>query len=380
MNPFPNNFPFNNQMNMCNNNLFPNIMNNQFQMLQMNQINQIMQMNQINQMMLQNHMNNQYQNNFVINPNQKFLVDKIIKFYQESGKNTYMNYNEPNQIRQLLNNLDTNSPLLKEGNDITDPFPYIHEKKKLIRFINHDFKIFNVKVPISFDKKALYDVAHLYKVSFGSKILLIYMNCILNKDEGSIDCISDGDFVVIIEDIYYLDHTYFNQINNMNFNGAKINVSLRLHGSIQTLVVPSNTKFSQLYKALILHFGSDYRFLFNSNIIKEKDDDRIIRDGSIIECYEQWEDISGYTYKFGKIINIKINFKDSKGKTMKISSWKLEVGIFDSIQRFKGYIEKQTGFGVKCFYLKEKKINFEEDKSFASLGIKEDCEIQIILN
>ena len=64
-----------------------------------------------------------------------------------------MDYSEPNQIRQLLNNLDTNSQLLKEGNDIDDPLPYVNEQKKLIKFINHDLKIFNVKVPISIDKK-----------------------------------------------------------------------------------------------------------------------------------------------------------------------------------------------------------------------------------
>ena len=40
-----------------------------------------------------------------------------------------MNYNEPNQIKQLLNNLDINSLLLKEGNDIDDPLPYVNEKK-----------------------------------------------------------------------------------------------------------------------------------------------------------------------------------------------------------------------------------------------------------
>ena len=252
-------------------------------------------------------------------------------------------------------------------------------RKKLIRFINHDLKIFNVKVPISFDKKTLYDVACLYKVSYFTNILLIYMNCILNKDEGSIDCISDGDFVVIIEDIYYLDHTYFNQLNNINFNGAKINVHLRLNGNIQPLVIPSNTKFSQLYKALILHFGSDYMFLFNSFIIQEKDD-RIIGNGSIIECRKRWEVIGEYANKFGKIINIKINFKDSKGETVKSSSCNFQVGIFNSIKRFKEAIENQTYFKINCFYLKEKKINFEEDKSFASLGIKEDCEIQIILD
>ena len=125
------------------------------------------------------------------------------------------------------------------------------------------------------------------------------MNCILNNDEGSIDCISDGDFVVIIEDIYYLDHTYFNQLINMNFNGAKINVSLRLHGNIQPLFIPSSTKLSQLYKALILHFGSDYSFLYNSVKIQEKDDG-IIRNGANIDCILYGEIIGGYGYKFGK--------------------------------------------------------------------------------
>ena len=136
-------------------------------------------------------------------------------------------------------------------------------KKKWFRFRNHDSKIFNVKVPISFDKKTLYDIAHLYKSISFSKILLIYNNTILNEDEGSIDCISDGDFVVIIEDIYYLDHTYYNKFKYPNSGGEKMNVYLKINGTIQSsLFAPSNTKLSQLYKALILHFGSDYMFLF----------------------------------------------------------------------------------------------------------------------
>ena len=34
------------------------------------------------------------------------------------------------------------------------------------------------------------------------------MNCVLNEDESSINIISDGDFIIIIEDIYYLDDSY----------------------------------------------------------------------------------------------------------------------------------------------------------------------------
>ena len=167
MNPLPNNFFMTNQflsnnpnmLNMNNNNFFnPNLMNNPFSMNQMNQFNQMLQMNPF---MIQN-MNFHNNNNIFINPNQKLLVDKIINFYQEKGK-SYMNYNEPNQIKQLLNNLDINSPLLKEGNDIDDPLPYINEKKKIIKFINHDFKVFNAKIPISADKKTLYTNAGLYK-------------------------------------------------------------------------------------------------------------------------------------------------------------------------------------------------------------------------
>ena len=131
MNPFPNNFfPYNQNMlneqnminmnNNINNNFFaPNLMNNQFLMNPMMQINPIAMPN----------VNNQNNNNiFNMNQNQKLLINKIIDFYQKSG-NIYMNYDEPNQIKNLLNNLDINNPQLKEGNDIDDPLPYIDEKK-----------------------------------------------------------------------------------------------------------------------------------------------------------------------------------------------------------------------------------------------------------
>ena len=187
-NPFPNNFTFNqnqafnnfnpNMIGINNNNFInQNFMNNQYQMMQMNQMMMQNMNNQINNNILsQNHNINNIQNNNnsnFINQNQKILVDKIIEFYRKNGRK-FMNYNEPNQIKKLLDNLDTNNPNLKEGNDIDDPMFYIKEKKKLIKFINHDFKIFNVKVPISIDKNTLYQVAEKYKTFLYSEILLIY--------------------------------------------------------------------------------------------------------------------------------------------------------------------------------------------------------------
>ena len=171
-NPFLNNFNINQNQNF--NNFYPNIpaMNiNNFQypfpMMQMNQMiipNMNYQMNNnINQ---NQNINNPINMNYNFkNQNQKKLVDEIIEFYQKNGRR-YMNYNEPNQIKKLLDNLDVNSPNLTEGNDIEDPLPYIHEKKKLIKFINQDSKIINVLVPISINKETLYQIARLYKTSY----------------------------------------------------------------------------------------------------------------------------------------------------------------------------------------------------------------------
>ena len=365
MNAFPNNmFPFN--QNLFNN---PNMnsMNNQSQMMPMININPMMQMNQ---MMMPN-IDNQNNNMFNMNQNQKLLVNKIIDFYQKSGRK-YMDYSEPTQIRQLLNNLDTNSPLLKEGNDIDDPLPYVNEKKKLIKFINHDFKIFTVKVPISIDKKTLHDIAGLYKTMLVSKTLLIYMNCILHNDETSIDCIGDGDFVIIIENIYYLDDTYYNSLNNINYSGKIKNVFLEINGKRENMVVPSDTKLYQLYKAFIFKFGCGYKFiyLYDGKSINGQDE-RDYLEGHIISFYE-YDFVKTYITILGKEINLKLDFIDNTGKKISRFSGNYVVGIYNSTKKFTQMIELQKLIKIKRFYLGNKEINFEEDRSFLSFGIKED--------
>ena len=362
-----------NMINMNNNNnfLFQNLMN---PMIPINPMFQMNPMIPMNPMMMQN-MNNQINinNNFNMTQSQKLLVDKIIEFYQKSER-TYMNYNEPNQIRKLLNNLDTNNPLLKEGNDIDDPLHYVNEKKKLIKFINHDSKIFNVKVPASIDKITLYDIAELYKTIHFSQILLVYMNCILNKDENSINSISDGDFIVIIENIYYLDDTYLNLLdnkNNKNYNGNLINVQIKeSRGAFRkNIVVPLGTKLSQIYKALILHFGCGYGFISNNQKISEKND-RACSEGEIIVCNE-YNFIPSYINTFGKKINIKIKFVSNQGNNYYMIH---QVGIYNSTKQ----LINLSSIKVKKFYLGNKQINLEEEKSFISLGIKEDIDGKIL--
>ena len=372
MNPFPNNFfPYNQNMlneqnminmnNNINNNFFaPNLMNNQFLMNPMMQINPIAMPN----------VNNQNNNNiFNMNQNQKLLINKIIDFYQKSG-NIYMNYDEPNQIKNLLNNLDINNPQLKEGNDIDDPLPYIDEKKKLIKFINHDFKIFNVKVPVSIDKKTLHDIALLYRSLKNSQILLVYMNCILHNDESPINSISDGDFIVIIENIYYKDDTYFNSLRQSN-NLEKCKNLRLMAGSnfLANMIIPYDTKLCQLYKALILLFGCGYKFTYD-NIKIDENDQRVTSNLQSIQCYE-YNFVETYLHIFGKIINLTIVFNDNKGNS---DHMRYQVGIHNSTKIFVNMVESQRFIKVKSFYLGNKMINLDEEKSFYSLGIKEDID------
>ena len=366
-----------------NNNNFinQNFMNNQYQMMQMNQMMMQNMNNQINNNILsQNHNINNIQNNNnfnFINQNQKILVDKIIEFYRKNGRK-FMNYNEPNQIKKLLDNLDTNNPNLKEGIILDDPMSYIKEKKKLIKFINHDFKIFNVKVPISIDKNTLYQVAEKYKILQNSKTLLIYKNSILNNDESSIEIITDNDYVIIIENIYYLDDSYFNSLNKINnFTGVK-NVKIEIDSHLKNFVVPNGTKFSELFKALMFYLGGNYYFYYNGesfdgeNILK---DSEVPFDGVTIKCFRpllQFRDEI-----FGKKIFLTIEYIN-----LNENLFKYNFGILNSIKHVISRVEIQgiqEKVKVEKIYLEGKEINFEEDRSLASLGINKDCTLSVLI-
>ena len=142
-----------------------------------------------------------------LNENQKELIDSIIQFYKEN-RNDYMNFDNPYQIKNLIYFLSLNYVKLDITNNIEDPLYYIKEPKKIIKFINSDYKEYKVNIPKSITKFDLYSIAQKYK-SFKnnlnylsgdySNILLIYNNLILNRDETSIECIKENDIIIIVE-------------------------------------------------------------------------------------------------------------------------------------------------------------------------------------
>ena len=387
-NQIPNNF--NPNILPMNNNNFSNqfFMNNPIPMMQMNQMmmpnmnNQINQINNNINLNINQNINNQNNMNYNFkNQNQKILVDKIIDFYERNNRK-YMNYNEPNQIKKLLDNLDINSPNLKEGNDIDDPMPYINEKKKLIKFINHDSKIFNVKVPRSIDKMTLYQIARKYQNFYNSNILLIYMNCILNEDESSIECISDDDYVIIIEDIYYLDDSYLNSLFNTNSNNISNITIIMERKPILNIPVFAGTKFSQVFKALLFHFGCNYQYHYNGKFFdgENKKTNMLIpeKKNIAIEC-SNVGNVEHYGY-LGKIISIKTIFSDEKGTDFSSYPKTVEIGLLNSTTYLFSKIENLLEWKIKKIYFGGKEINCEEEKSLLSLGINENSSLSILVD
>ena len=147
----------------------------------------------------------------------------------------------------LVNRLNPNLSNIKENINI-DPFHYIDEEKKHIKFINSDFKLFNIKIPISITKRDLYSLAFHFKSLFNSEILLIHNNCIIDKDESSIDFISDNDIIIIIADRIYPDDTSYNSFIQQN----DISNMIQIRINNRTLMFPLNLKLLEMKELIFL--------------------------------------------------------------------------------------------------------------------------------
>jgi len=162
-----------------------------------------------------------------LNQNQIELINSIIKFYKENG-NEYMNFDHPNQIKNIIYLLSLNYLKLNTSDNILlyfnleNPLYYIIEPKKIIRFINSDYKEYKVKIPLSITKYDLYSIAQNYKcfknnnkhsnTGNHSNILLIHNNLILNRNVTSIECINNNDVIIIIEPRNFPDDSYYKSL------------------------------------------------------------------------------------------------------------------------------------------------------------------------
>jgi len=396
----PNNFMLSNnaQFNMMQNmNQFNNMINQQNLMMQnMNQINNMnnqqnlmmQNMNQFNnfdlnkQIQIMQGMNNQINfnnNNYINIPlNQINLLNSIISFYKNNN-NDYMSYDNPNQIKNILNLLNPNYPGLKydNANKIEDPLYYIKTVKKTLKFINSDYIIYKVRIPITITKYDLYTIAKLYKNNnqSSSDVLLIYQNKVLAQDESSIEFISEDEEIRIIEPRNYPDDLYYNFL--IQTNELKFNIIFSLQsGRKKNLILPGSTSISDMIKAFKLKFGleNDYtELIYNSIKLSAKDNRKImdvIINGSVIFVLN----IINSPYVIGKSVVVNISYNTKKI----LENWIFDIGLLNSIKYIIDKVESFHRARIKNLSIGNKKLTRDDERCLSEIGIFQnfDCIVE----
>ena len=108
-----------------------------------------------------------------------------------------------------------------------------------------------------------------------TNFLLIHNNSIIDNDESSIKFLSKDDTIIIVEDRYYQDNSYYNSlIGNNNFKDM---IDINLKNTYELcgqpfihLYFPPYITFSQMMKAIYFKFDRDERdfFLINYQYMK----------------------------------------------------------------------------------------------------------------
>ena len=401
-----NQFFMNNQIRLNNNqtlnqNLIQNPMINQYNstfynMYQNNNNmilnNQMMNMNQMmmNIMINNNKMNQNFmnKNNNTLNDDNIYNLDKdrlnlinsIIEFYKENDM-YYMNFKYPNQIKGILNLLNENYSKFRFGNSAEDPLFYIKGQKINIIFINSNYEIKKVKIPISITQYDLYTVANLCKRNYCiENILLIHKNKVLKKDESSIYFISDNDNILIIEPFYFPDNSYYNSLMKKSSNEI-YNVSLTFQdGRKFNRIFPSDITIGEMCISFYLIFGLSNNHYFTEHNLHGLriglDDKRKLKEFKNPIILEE---------RVPDIIGLHINIL---GKQIKFTLYSnldtlhqtYIIGILNKIEDIMIYYEKVKGRKIKQIKIEQIEIKNNEEKrlcSLLSLGITNDFDCYI---
>ena len=309
-----------------------------------------------------------------LNKNQMELINSIIKFYKENG-NGYMNFDYPYQIKNMIYFLSLNYHKLDISDNIEDPLYYIEEPKKMIKFINSNYKEYEVKIPLSITKYDLYSIAQKYKCFQNNKkhytgdksnILLINKYLILNRDETSIECIGDNDIIIIIEPRNFPDDSYYKSLQERTEEkrliGFKFSSGLRIYR-----IFPDDIKIYEIYKSYNLEFGLDiytYKLLFCGLPLKISDQ----KEGSFlfkgIIMIHEFKIFKKNT--FGKIVTA-IILNNIKGGEL------VSIGILNSIKDLIAEVQMRIDLKkLKKFTIENKIIEKGDTMSLFSLGIESD--------
>lgn len=316
------NYPLN--MNQMNQNNFPNMLN-QFNMN--NQNNMMMQNNQ-NNMMIQKGKN-------------KKIADKIDKDYvKKINEQIFVNNRDP---------------------------------KKNLKFVDSNKKYYDIFFPKYISKKELYEIV---ETIFDKINLLIFKDNVIDYNDTSIDEIEEGSEIIIL----FKDESYADYLNEKYKLLSKINISCSSSSSLKIgLYLPNEVSISQMIKAIMTKIYSknnlnNYYILYNGTKL-DFNDNRPIKSLSpnlISLTFVPYHEIT--------------NLGPYRGKKIKIIIFNKESNVIKSFNYFKYEplnemfleIEKLFEFTINKIYLGTKELKKNEEKTLASIGVKNDifCNIE----
>ena len=303
------------------------------------------------------------------------LIKAVIQFYKKKN-NFYMNFENPLQIQYILNFLEAKVDICKYGNKmVEDPLYYINEQKKVINFINSNYIIYKVNIPIKITKFDLHTIARHYQSNkfVNTGVLLIYNDIVLKDDESSIDSISENDFIKIIDIRNYPDSSYLNSLQSNLKIGDNLN-NFKFHfdddGRKQNFILPVDLKICDLLKAFYLKNGLENNYcklVCNVNTLHPNDETKMNEFfGSNIN-YIQAITISNIPYTFGKLITGRISYFENRSFV-----WVLDIGVLNSINFIISKNESMYNRKVKKLVIGDLVIKRDDKRTLLSLGIIKD--------
>jgi hypothetical protein len=325
-----------------------------------------------------NNFNNFNTINYNQNSNQCFNGNNQINFMNNSFimnmnyNNTISNYfNLNNNTRGLRRQMSATNIL-----EVKDPYPDIHEAKILIIFERNDKIQHKVKVPLSFRMVELYYTAVEFKINKYSKMELFYNNKYLKEDDKRINIISNGDKVIMAENLDELNNSIYKNLYQPNLSSGDIVYiifNFSFNNKIKTMAFSKKTKIRDMFKMFYQENGiigkgkQFYKFLLNSNTLNVDDNSPLGNlfnsDGkTIIVDY-----INELNVIKGKKLEVEVRNKRKKLSKTTIGTLNKIKDLYFKLEQ--NYTNHRT---IQRISIKGKEVRRDDERTFFSINVREN--------
>ena len=270
------------------------------------------------------------------------------------------------------------------------------EPKKEIIFVKSDLKRKRVFIPETLKKNELYYTSRMFKCQKYSTIKLLHNTEILDDDDTSIECISNGD-IIKINECLDIDSSFYKSLLLKHKNSKKIRIGLFSSlGIVLFKDFPNDITIIDMIKVFLTEMKipfinlKDFSFIFNGEKLNNIKKNKLLKDClqnlSRIE-FVQHNLITNDPFndlKLGKILNFDIKISFNNG------NYKFTVGTLAQIKEF------YNGLKIYLFNygMRGKKIDkvilipgnieirMDDERTFSSIGIREnfECKIDLLNN